>query len=259
MAPTVTGLGQAGVRLAWPGLTIYVDPYLTDYVADRYGEALRRLIPPPFAAHQITDADWVLVTHAHEDHADPTSLGPLSAASPQARFVCPRSVVTILLDAGIARSRIVLAPLHWLPLARDVAIRAVPAAHLVIERDESGAPSCVGYLMRAGERVVYHSGDTIPHPDVIAAVREEGPIASAFLPVNERNYYREAQGIIGNMSVREAVQFARDIQAGELIPIHWDLFGPNSTPKPEIRLIHELMGGTPAIRFCESGLTEVLW
>jgi L-ascorbate metabolism protein UlaG (beta-lactamase superfamily) len=237
---------------------MYVDPYLTDYVADRYGEALRRLIPPPCAAHQVTDADWVLVTHAHEDHADPTSLGPLAVASPQARFVCPPPVVGILLEAGIDRSRIERAPSHWLPLTAQVAIRAVPAAHLAIERDENGAPSCVGYLIRAYDRVVYHSGDTIPHPDVIAAVRAEGPIASAFLPVNERNYYRAVQGIIGNMSVREAVQFARDIQARELIPVHWDLFAPNSTPKPEIRLVHELMGGTPALRFCESGLTETL-
>jgi len=61
------------------------------------------------------------------------------------------------------------------------------------------------------------------------------------MPVNERNFYREKRGIVGNMSVREAFQMATDIGVKTLVPTHWDMFAPNSVYKEELNLLYELM------------------
>lgn len=247
------------MRLQLSAAVVYIDPYLTDYVADTFGGELARLVPPPVAPHDVGDATWVLVTHAHADHADPTTLAPLAKASPGCRFICPSPVVPILIDAGIDKSRIRLASEQWSEMAPSLSVRAVPAAHTGIERDADGNLSYVGYLLRHQGKSIYHSGDTIPHPEIFEALKRDQPIDVAMLPVNERNYYRDAAGIVGNMSVREACQMATDVAARILVPIHWDLFAPNGTPRAEIELIYGQSVRPFELKMIESGATLALW
>jgi L-ascorbate metabolism protein UlaG (beta-lactamase superfamily) len=76
------------------------------------------------------------------------------------------------------------------------------------------------------------------------------------LPVNERNYYRDRAGIIGNMSVREAFAFAEEIGVDTVIPIHWDLFGPNSVLPDEIILVHRHLSPRFRLALSPSALGE---
>jgi L-ascorbate metabolism protein UlaG (beta-lactamase superfamily) len=146
-----------------------------------------------------------------------------------------------MLDVGIAEARLVKAPEQWMSLAPSVRLIAVPAAHPNIERDEEGCLRYVGYVLESEGRRIYHAGDTSPATEMLARLEELTPIDTAFLPVNERNYYRETRGIIGNMTVREAFQLATDLKVRTLVPMHWDMFAPNSVYVEEIRLLYELM------------------
>lgn len=234
-------LGQAGFRLEADGTVLYIDPYLTDSVAEQFGEALRRVRQAPVRPHQIRDANVVLVTHAHLDHADPATLAPLSQASPTAIFLCPRCVVPILAGSGVSRDRIRVATEDDPFQFARVSVHTVPAAHTAIQRDSDGALECVGFVVRSGQKTVYHSGDTIPDSQIVRAVRAISSIDFAMLPVNERNVYRDRAGIIGNMTVREAFEFAAELGVSTLIPMHWDLFRPNSVYREEIELLFGLL------------------
>jgi L-ascorbate 6-phosphate lactonase len=234
----VTPLGQVGYRFCIGGTVVYVDPYLSDAAAEQYGEQLRRQVPAPFPPDEVRDAAWVLLTHAHGDHTDPATLGPLAQASPNARFVCTWDSEPILRASRIAATRIQLVSEHWQALAPGVEFRAVPAAHLELERDAAGRLRFVGFLLRHEGRLFYHAGDTIPHPEIVAAVQAAGAPDWAFIPVNERNYYRSRADIIGNMSVREAFQFATELGVKRFVPTHWDLFAANSTSVAEIELLY---------------------
>lgn len=234
----VLSLGQSGFRLGFEHSTIYVDPYLTDSVADLEGEEMRRTVPPPLEAAAITDADLVFVTHAHLDHCDPATLIPISRSSPGAQFIVPKIVIPALVRAGIDPARMRAATEEW-TTAGEVRFRAVAAVHPVVERDEDGAPVAVGYVIEASGRRIYHAGDTSLSAGLIEEVSALSPFDTAFLPVNERNYYRERRGIIANMSIREAFGFAADIRAVTLVPMHWDLFAPNSASEDEIRLLYD--------------------
>lgn len=234
----VTMLGQSGCRLEFPGAVIYVDPYLSDSVRELDSPDLERQVPITLAPDQVDDADWVLITHEHIDHCDPHTLPGLAAASPNARFLGPRPVCETLSRWGIDDARILRVEEDWQSLSDALRVVAIPAAHPEIERDGDGHLSCVGFLLEYAEQKIYLAGDTSARQEIIDRLVELGPIHTAFLPVNEHNFFRGRRGIIGNMSVREAFQFATEVSARQVVAVHWDMFAVNSVDPDEIRLVH---------------------
>ncbi len=234
-------LGQSGCRLSFPNAILYLDPYLSNSVQELDAPDLRRLVPVPLQPESVNDADWVLITHEHIDHCDPHTLPKLALASPKARFLGPLPVVQKLKAWGIAAERITLARENWLDITSDLRVRAIPAAHPEVERDTQGNLSCVGYLVEYTGKRVYLAGDTLVRQEIIDVLTTIGPVHTAFLPVNEHNFFRGRRGIIGNMTVREAFQFAIEIRAKQVVAVHWDMFAINAVHPDEIRLVHKHM------------------
>jgi L-ascorbate 6-phosphate lactonase len=234
-----TPLGQAGFLFEFNQSKVYVDPYLSDRVAELHGDDLGRLIAPPMKATEIRNADYVLITHIHPDHCDPDTLLPISEASQQCVFIGPNEVVQFLWKMGLENQRTIIAKEDWIVMAPHLRVMPVPAAHPSVERDHNNLLRCIGYIIEYHGKKIYHAGDTSPDKQVLKRIGELLPIDIAFLPVNERNYYRDRRGILGNMSVREAFQMAGDIGAKILVPMHWDLFAPNSVFPEEIQLLYD--------------------
>lgn len=234
-------LGQSGVRLSLAGITVYIDPYLSNSVQIIHDADLIRQVPIPLQPVDVTDADLVFITHEHIDHCDPHTLPTIALASPQARFMCPVPVAVKLTEWGIRPDRIAAVSEEWVEVASGLRVMAVPAAHPEIVRDALGHLACVGYLIEVLDRRIYIAGDTGVKQEIIDALFEQVPIHTAFLPVNEQNFFRERRGIIGNMSVREAFQFAEEIGVRQVVAVHWDMFAVNAVDPDEIRLIYQRM------------------
>jgi L-ascorbate metabolism protein UlaG (beta-lactamase superfamily) len=237
----VTCLGQCGFRFQFGKNVVYTDPYLSNRVADLEGNEMQRLIPVPIEPGEVTDAGFVFITHAHMDHCDLETLVPLSRASDSCQFVCPNEVSKMLQVAGIASHRIIVANDEWLELGPQFRVMPVPAAHPTIEADEDGYTRCLGYVLEYQGRRFYHAGDGSPNDRVIEKLNQLKPIEVAFIPVNEKNYYRDKRGIIGNMSVREAFQLAVDVGVDILVPTHWDMFALNCVYREELELLYKMM------------------
>ena len=234
-------LGQSGCRLAFGSTTVYVDPYLSDSVRELDAPDLTRQVPIAIAPACVTDADVVLITHEHIDHCDPHTLPALCKASPRARFIGPRCVLDILAGWGVEAGRLILAEERWIPVSADLRVHAVPAAHPTIDRDEEGRLRYVGFIVEYQGVRTYLAGDTSVQQEIIDAIRAIGDIHTAFLPVNEHNFFRGRRGIIGNMSVREAFLLATETGVRQVVAVHWDMFEVNSVYPEEIRLLHTLM------------------
>lgn len=248
----VLALGQSGFVIDYAGTRLVIDPYLSDSVAETFGENLRRQIPIVRRPEELFDVDWILLSHGHLDHTDPATLRPLAQASPGARFLAPYESRAILEGMGLG-SREIHAPANdWAELAPGVAVRAVPAAHPELEKNSAGEWRCVGFLLRLGGTTIYHAGDTSPHPAIGDALAGE-TIDVALLPINERNFYRDRAGIVGNMSVREAFQMAIELGARTLIPIHWDLFAPNRVYPEEVAALYERESPPFGLEFLPAG------
>lgn len=241
MSVRVTKLGQAGFRLQFGGTSIYIDPYLSDSVEQMEGPRLKRLLPAPFQAHQVTDANYVLISHIHMDHCDIDTLLPLSKASPSCFFIGPMNVIRYLVSQGISVERTIVADKESILLNGKIEVHPIPAAHKNIEQDFDGYLRYLGYVISYNEKLYLHTGDTCVHSTVIESIRQLGKIDIAFLPVNECNYFRDRAGIVGNMSIREAFHFAEEVGASTVIPMHYDMFEPNQAYPEEIQMIYDKM------------------
>jgi L-ascorbate 6-phosphate lactonase len=217
-------LGQAGFAIKGGATIAYIDPYLSDRV-DAAGKSRRRF-PPPLDPAQVAHAQIVFATHEHGDHADGQTLGPLLTASARAALVCSPQGREIALQAGVASERIVVPRLGQRVEGAGLAYTAIPAAHYAYEVDEAGHSRWMGFLIECNGVSLYHAGDTLVIPELLAALAGK-PIDIALLPFNGRDYFREQRGVVGNMGPREAVGLASQLGAGVLIGIHNDLFEHN--------------------------------
>lgn len=254
---TVNPLGQSGFRFVAGSTVLYIDPYLSDAVERKHGPKFQRRIPPPIPAQQITDANLVMISHAHTDHCDPVAIATIATQSPQAIFICTYESVPILEKAGVAATKIQLVSEDLTPLTKDISYTAIPAAHPVLERDGQGRLKRAGFLLHFEDCHVYHAGDTSAAAEIFSALKDK-EIDYAFLPVNERNFYREHHDIIGNMSVREAFHFAERIGAKRMVPMHYDMFALNQTYPEEIELLYDKMQPSFKLEFLLPGKEYVL-
>jgi L-ascorbate metabolism protein UlaG (beta-lactamase superfamily) len=230
-------LGQAGFVIDGDGRRVVIDPYLSDSLAGKYRGALyphTRMMPVPVLPGEIRHVDMVLATHHHTDHLDPGTLPALLAANPGALLVAPEAARDLALErSGIAPARLVTIDAGRTFTARGIEITAVRAAHEELERDAAGHHLYLGYAVRIGGAVIFHSGDTVPFAgQAEEAARLKADLA--LLPVNGRDAERKANGVSGNMTIGEALALARQAGIGQMIAHHFDLFAFNTVPRAEV-------------------------
>ena len=219
-------LGQVGMVIGHNQKYIAIDPYLSDYVDQNCCQLVewKRLYAPPIAAEVLDFLGAVLCTHAHYDHADPWTLPKIASANPETIFVVPAPEVDTILSYGIDRSRIIPAYADQ-PIELDgFTILPIPSAHETLHADENGCYRELGYLIDDGASRVFHAGDMCMYDGLIERLEK---IDIAILPINGRDYFRNANDIIGNLDSAEAVTLAKLIRADLLIPVHHDLYEVN--------------------------------
>jgi L-ascorbate 6-phosphate lactonase len=222
----MTWLGQASFAMRGGGATVLLDPFLSPYDGRRYESALH--------PERCVDVDVVLCSHEHVDHLDVPIVGTIAERSPTATFVVPTPIVDMVTEAGVPAERILgMQPGVSIELGA-LTVRAVPARHGVTMEDaygfgeslSGGLVRFLGYVVDVGGVRVYHAGDTIHYEGMETTLRELRPDV-ALLPINGRDAEREARGIVGNLSEREAGWLAEAMGAGLLVPMHHDLFAGN--------------------------------
>ena len=123
---------------------------------------MQRLFPVAIEPGAVTDANFVLISHAHLDHCDFSTVLPLAKASAKCMIICPNEVAQSLKERGISEKRLIAAREEWITLGEQLRVMSVPAAHTEIERDTDGLLRYVGYVIEYQDRRIYHAGDTSP-------------------------------------------------------------------------------------------------
>src|SRR5215211_5206521 len=119
-------LGQSGFVIKGGTTIVYIDPYLSDSGA-AIG-AMRRF-PIPLNPSRIQHANLVFATHEHLDHADGSTLGPLMAASPQAKLITSPQGRQIALQADVSAERIIIPRIGEHVEFAGLTYTAIPASH----------------------------------------------------------------------------------------------------------------------------------
>lgn len=223
-------LGQSGFLLQCNGCHVLLDPYLSDSLTAKYASTDKphvRMTERVIAPERLNFIDVVSSSHNHTDHLDAETLIPLFRANPDIAFVIPEA------NRNFVVERLNIDPA--MPLGVDdgtrvrtsgVEFTGLPAAHETIERDDRGRCTHLGYIVRFGSFNIYHSGDTIRYDGMAEQLREYR-IDAALLPINGRAPERR---VAGNLWGDEAARLAKDIDAGCVIPCHYDMFAFNTAP-----------------------------
>jgi L-ascorbate metabolism protein UlaG (beta-lactamase superfamily) len=174
-------IGHACFKIEYKGLSIYLDPF------------------------QINEdkADFVLVTHDHFDHC---SLGDLKKLRGDFDIIAPLSC-----KEKLKGFKVKLIKTNEELMVKGLKIKAVPAYNInkfrepgkVFHPKEAGY---VGYILQLGEVSLYHAGDTDFIPEMKGL-----KVDIALLPVSGTFV----------MTVDEAVEAARDIEAKVVVPMHY--------------------------------------
>jgi L-ascorbate 6-phosphate lactonase len=208
-------LGQAGYIIKSLGLTITIDPYLSDAAAKDALE-FSRLYPPPFEPETL-DASLYIVTHDHLDHLDPITISRYQKKS-TTTFIAPRQAAKKLISLGIPKENVVI--LHAGESWRYESVEITGIFALATSID---VLDTTGYFIKFDNgRSLYHTSDTEFHPLVVAAAPQNPEVM--FVPIN---------GKWGNPTPDEAALFAKSLQPRYVMPDHYDLMALNAE-NPEV-------------------------
>jgi L-ascorbate metabolism protein UlaG (beta-lactamase superfamily) len=195
--PRVTFLGHSCCTIEEAGRTLLIDPFLT-------GNPLAAAKPDELRPTAI------LVTHAHSDHlGDALDIARRTGAPIVSNF----EIAMWCQKAGAAVHPMHIGGAHTFDWGWVKLTLALHGSTLI---DESGFHTLgnpVGFLVRVGERTIYHSGDTALFGDMERIGRRH-PIDLALLPIGD-NF------TMGPEDALEAVQLLRPRR---VVPIHYNTF-----------------------------------
>ncbi len=226
--PRLWWLGQSGFLLSSPQGTILFDPYLSDSLTPKYAGTDKphtRITERVIAPERLTGIDVITSSHNHTDHLDADTLGPLFAANPHAKLVLPRANRTFVLERlGDVADRLVELDAGESLTVKGMEIHGIPSAHNTVERDSKGCCRFLGFVVRVAGKIIYHSGDTLLHDGLVAAIAPFQPDV-ALVPINGNQPERR---VAGNLNGQEAAWLSHTVGAGIAIPHHFDLFEFNT-------------------------------
>lgn len=212
-------IGQCGLIVKGGDTVIYIDPYLA--------RSPHRSFDPPFAAEDITNADYVLITHEHSDHLDVQTMKVLAAMQPNIRYMAPGCCKEAMLQLGVSEDHLITARTDEWRREAGFRVKPLPSAHEELEYDPELGYRCVGYVLDMNGVKLYHAGDTVVYPGLIESLQSES-IDVGLLPINGRDLFRNSRNIIGNMNFREAAELAVAAGFETVIPLHYDMFRGNA-------------------------------
>ncbi|MBN8853150.1 MAG: hypothetical protein BGO55_13550 [Sphingobacteriales bacterium 50-39] len=203
-------LGQAGYVIRSAGITLAIDPYLSNSAAKGAPE-FSRLYPAPIRPAELC-VDIYIVTHDHLDHLDPDTITPYTQKD-STWFVAPRQAAKKLGMLGVPEQRIIIIHAGETRRVDGVEITGVFALPTSVDVQDT-----TGYFVRfANGRSFYHTSDTEFHPLVLAAAPRAPEMM--LVPIN---------GKWGNPNPEKAALFAQAIQPEYVLPNHYDVMELNS-------------------------------
>ena len=202
-------LGQAGYVIRSAGITVAIDPYLSNSAAATAPE-FGRLLPVPIEPEDLRVDLWI-ITHDHLDHLDAETIRRYRHAN-HTQFVAPRLAVHKLQELGVPRGQIQRLDSGEDWTWRDQTVRgvfALPTGADVLDT--------TGYLLScANGRSVYHTSDTAFTPLLLKASPKG--IEVMLVPIN---------GKWGNLNAEQAAELTATVNPRYVLPNHYDLMALN--------------------------------
>ncbi len=221
-------LGQSGFLLQWNGKRILLDPYLSDSLTKKYlttDKPHTRISELVIKPELLKNISIVTSSHNHTDHLDAETLIPILKNNPELKFIIPEANRNFVADRVQCDTDFPVGLNDKQSVTIDgFTFYGIPAKHNEIDRDEDGNCKYMGYVIKFGNYCVYHSGDTLWFDEMIDLLKPF-KVDVALLPINGNKPERK---VAGNLDCKEAAELGKAINAGCVIPCHYDMFSFNT-------------------------------
>ncbi len=252
---TVAWIGHSTVLMNFYGVNILTDPAFGTRVGIRIGPLVlgpKRYIAPALTFRDLPRIDLILLTHAHMDHFDLSTL---------ARFKPGPKVVTASRTADLLRGtrlRKAVTELGWgqkvrLEFARtggataaEIELEAVEVRHWGARVRTDDFRGYNGYILRRRGRAVLLAGDTAYTPlfkqlHGRGGTGQGGAFDLAILPIGAYDPW-----IGSHCTPEQAVEMAGMAGARYVMPVHHQTFKLSMEPMDEpIRRFEQALAATP--------------
>ncbi len=202
-------LGQSGFVIKSAGVTVAIDPYLSNSVA-KVSPSLTRNYPPPIKTSALK-IDIYIATHNHLDHLDPETIADYKYKD-TTTFVGPRFACAKFAALGIASQNIVKIDSGETKQVKGVGISGIYA----VANDPTVIDTAGYKIVFSNSRSVYHSSDT----DFSQLLLQSVPSAEVGLFC--------INGKWGNLNIEQAAELANKVNPRFALPHHYDLMKLNS-------------------------------
>lgn len=222
-------LGQSGFIFSLDRTYILADAYLSNYLEANHGElpyGHERMIPAPVEDSVLTQLDYILISHGHEDHLDPELIKKIAAVNSGAVFIIPPGCKDAVLALGVKPEAVIAVDYRGLNQIDDgFSINAAPAAHPEPDFDPQKVWA-LSYQINYHGKSVFFAGDTTVYPQLT-----DWLISKRFdlllLPANGRDPVMEKNGIVGNMNLEEGMLLSVMLDV-PLLGTHFGMFAFNT-------------------------------
>jgi L-ascorbate metabolism protein UlaG (beta-lactamase superfamily) len=223
----VTFIGHSSFLLQIDGRKVLIDPVFSKRLI-----LLRRQRRPGVRVQELPPIDLVLLTHAHMDHLDLSSLRrvvrvtrSLTGRAPE--VVVPRGVEDLVERLGFAHVH----RLEWWEETRvqGLKVTMTPCKHWGARMFRDMHRGYGGYVVEGGGQSVYHSGDTAYFDGFREIGRRLKPEV-ALLPIGA--YFPDTYRSV-HTSPEEAVRGFVELGAEQMIPMHYGTFRLGREPMDE--------------------------
>ncbi len=204
----ITWLGQAGLLFERGGVSIMIDPYMSNYVEKVQPANYRR--SPINEAYFNIDPDIMIFTHDHIDHYDPETAPVFFKKSRKPMSVLGPTSVRAKAMGDLCGQNYILFDKYTSVSLEGFIFTAVRAAH--------SDPYAIGVVIEdtVENRVYYVTGDTLYNSRIFDSLPDVGRnIDVLFLPIN---------GVGNNMNMTDAARFAKKTHAMTVVPLHFGMF-----------------------------------
>ncbi|QJX47699.1 hypothetical protein HMJ29_12405 [Hymenobacter taeanensis] len=239
-------LGHASFLLRIEATTLLFDPVLFSSLG------LRRRHPLPCRPEDLTNIDFLLISHGHRDHLDEQSVKLLARQNPQMRVFGPLGMSKLV--RGMARQLPVQEAGWWQQFTIDweymgwenlgqppFELFYLPASHWH-RRGLFDLNTVLwgSFLIRTPDgRTIYFAGDTSMADHFEQIEKQFGPLDIALFPIGA---YKPAFMMhMSHTNPHEAAKAVNILRAGHVVPMHYGTFDlsdePASEPLRELQMV----------------------
>jgi L-ascorbate metabolism protein UlaG (beta-lactamase superfamily) len=223
----VTFIGHSSFLLQMDGRKVLIDPVFAKRLV-----VLRRQRRPGLLVEELPPIDLVLLTHAHMDHLDISSLRRVIRATrrltaPPPEVVVPKGVEDLVSSLGFSR-------VHGFAWWEQISIQGLrvtmtPCRHWGARMFRDTHRGYGGYVIEGTDHSVYHSGDTA-YFDGFSEIGARLKPQVALLPIGA--YFPDSYRTV-HTSPEEAVRAFLELGADKMVPMHYGTFRLGREPMDE--------------------------